>query len=266
MGHTNASPAIIGRMSIKIALPAFLALCLALTACAPAAATLPPPPASATSVPPTSTVTPTDTPTSAPPTDTPLPTATDTQTPVPVVESLNATVNANLLSCRYGPGPEYLYLDGFREGLKITLIGQTGGNNWVWVKGDIANCWVNIKFLKIDGDFKTLPVVYPDIARLPRSSYYPPTTIVSATRNGNEVTITWVAVPISPGDYEDENMFNYIVEVWRCEGGQIIFDPLATNWTSITVIDEPGCALPSHGRVFVQEKHGFAGPAEIAWP
>ena len=61
-------------------------------------------------------------------------------------------------------------------------------------------------------------------------------------------------------------MQHYIIEAWRCEGGKTIFDPLATNETSITFVDEVGCNQASHGRVWVQEKHGFAGPAEIPWP
>ncbi len=246
-----------------------LLLCLALTSACGSSATPAPTETSA----PTDASTPVSSATSSPTetplptlTSTPLPTETATPSPVPVVESLDATVATNLLSCRYGPGPEYLYLDGLREGWKLKLVGQTGGNNWAWVKGTKNNCWVNVQYLKIDGDFKSLPVVYPDIATLPRTSYYPPTSVLSATRDGNNVTVTWLAVLISPGDYEKENMFNYIIEVWRCEGGQLLFDPLASNRETVTFVDEPGCALPSHGRVFVQEKHGFAGPAEIPWP
>jgi hypothetical protein len=149
---------------------------------------------------------------------------------------------------------------------KLKLIGQTGGNNWVWVQGTKNNCWVSVRFLKINGDFKTLPIVYPDLAKLPHSPYYPPTTVLSATRDGNKVTVTWLGIPVSPGDYEDENMFIYIIEVWRCEGGQMIFDPLAANRETVSFIDEPGCAQPSHGRVFVQDKHGYTSPAEIPWP
>ena len=260
----NASEAIIRRMSARV----LFLVCLALTACAPVT-TLPP---MNTATPihtmvPTATVTPPATETPLPTlTSTPLPTETATPSPVPVVESLDATVATNLLSCRYGPGPEYLYLDGLREGLKLKLVGQTGGNNWVWVQGTKNNCWVNIKFLKIDGDFKTLPIVYPDPAKLPHSPYYPPTTVLSATRDGNKVTVTWLGIPVSPGDYEDENMFIYIIEVWRCESGQLIFDPLASNRETVSFMDEPGCAQSSHGRVFVQDKHGYTSPAEIPWP
>lgn len=199
-------------------------------------------------------------------TPSPIPTATAAPTAVPLIESLDASVTVNLLSCRYGPGPDYLYLDGLREGLKLKLVGQTGGNNWVWVKGSKNNCWVNIKFLNIEGDFKSLPIVYPEPAKLPITPYYPPTTVISAKRDGNTLTVVWLAVPISPGDYEKENMFNYMVEVWRCEAGQFIFDPIPANRETVSFIDEPGCTQSSHGRVYVQEKHGYAGPAEIPWP
>lgn len=254
----------------KSILLTFLAVCLALSACAGVAST----PATPTiDLSPTAYLLPTDTPSPIPSTDTAspippteIPSPTLTQTPVPTVESLKATVATNLLSCRYGPGPNYLYLDGLREGLKLILVGQTGGNNWVWVQGTKNNCWVHSKFLTIEGNFKTLPIVYPEPARLPVSAYYSPSVVLSATREGNTVTITWLGVPISPGDYEKPDMFNYIVEVWRCEGGQFIFDPLPTNRETISFIDEPGCAQTSHGRVFVQEKHGYAGPAEIPWP
>jgi hypothetical protein len=110
--------------------------------------------------------------------------------------------------------------------------------------------------------------VYPEIAKLPITPYYPPSAVLSAKRNKdtNEVAVSWVHVPISPGDFEDDTMQTSIVEVWRCIGGELIFDPLATSLAFITFFDEPGCSEPSHGRVFVQEKHGYAGPAEIPWP
>lgn len=245
-----------------------LLLCFILTACSTAVSPVP-----TETTAPTSTATSTSAATSIP-TETPLPTSTSTPSstesatpsPVPVVESLSATVNTNLLSCRYGPGAEYLYFDGFLQGLKVKLVGWTGGSNWVWVKGDPKNCWVNAKFLNIEGDFKTLPIVYPDLAPLPVSPYYSPSTVLSAIRDGNKVTVIWLGVPVSPGDFEKDNMFIYIIEVWRCESGQLVFDPLAANYETISFIDEPGCAQPSHGRVFVQEKHGYAGPAEIPWP
>jgi hypothetical protein len=213
--------------------------------------------------PPTSTLTLTSTPL---PTATPPPTATPTSTPIPVVESLKANVTAELLSCRYGPGAEYLYLYALRQTANIKLIGRADGNDWVWVDGE-NKCWVNARFLEIEGDLLSLPILYPGVAKLPVSPYYPGPGWAKATRNGNSVEVTWEPVPISPGKYEDENMHQYIVEVWRCKDGQIIFETLGTNFTFITVKnDEAGCNIPSHGKVFVQEKHGYGGPVEIPWP
>ena len=207
------------------------------------------------------------------PTDTPLPTETPlpfpSDTAIPTVESLTAKVTADRLSCRYGPGPEYLYLFALRATANIKLIGRVDADNWNWVLVENqVPCWVSANFLEIQGDPKSLPVMYPGIAKLPVTPYYPASEVLSAERNTSthEITLSWVEVPVSPGDFEDDSMQTYIVEVWRCEGGQVIFEPLATRFAFTTFVDEPGCSELSHGRVFVQEKHGYAGPAEIPWP
>jgi len=225
-----------------------------------------PPTETFTSISPTFTPIPTSTSTS-----TPAPTETPTQTPIPTVESLKAKVTADKLSCRYGPGAEYLYLFAFNGTANIKLIGRTDANNWVWVENrDLNNrpnnCWVNAKFIEIQGDPKSLPIVYPGL-KLPVSSYYPGPKWSNATRDGNNIEVTWEPVPISPGKYADEFMHQYIIEVWRCEAGEIIFETLGTNLPFITIEnDEPGCSLPSHGLVYLQEKHGYGGPVEIPWP
>jgi hypothetical protein len=213
------------------------------------------------------------TPVPATETFTPLPpaeTSTPTETPLPAVQSLKAKVSADLLSCRYGPGAEYLYLIGFRKTTPVELIGRTSGeSNWVLVQNSPQKCWVNARFLDISGDFHALPLMYPDGYKIPRSPYYAGPTVLSATRDGNnpdQLTVDWTDITLRAGDEEDENMFIYIIEVWRCEGGQILFEALASNYPEVTFIDEDGCGAPSHGRVFFQEKHGFAGPAEIPWP
>lgn len=197
------------------------------------------------------------------------PTAPPSRTPIPTVESLEASVTANLLSCRYGPGPEYLYLFALRAGANVDLIGRVDAQNWNWVLVENqVPCWVHANFLSVQGEIKSLPIVYPGTARLPITPYYPASTVLSAKRNvpTHEITVSWVDVPVSLGDYEDESMQTYIIEVWRCQGGELIFDPLATRVAFTTFVDEPGCSEPSHGRVWVQEKHGYAGPAEIPWP
>ena len=129
-----------------------------------------------TSPPPTFTFTPL-------PSNTPAPTDTPTLTPIPTVESLKAAVTAELLSCRYGPGPEYLYLFAFRRTANIKLIGRVNADNWKWalVENDVP-CWVHTNFLEITGDFITLPIVYPGIAKLPITPYYPRSEVLSAER------------------------------------------------------------------------------------
>jgi len=246
-------------------LPYLLIWILAISACGgevPPASPSPQPVSTSTSIPFTETFTPSPTLTE---TSTPAPTETPTQTPIPTVESLDAKVIAEKLSCRYGPGALYLYLFAFNGTANIKLIGRTDANSWVWVDGD-NKCWVHARFLEIDGDPQTLPIVYPGL-KLPVSPYYPGPSWAKATREGNSITVTWEEVAISPGKYESESMQQYLIEVWRCEAGEIIFETLGTNYPAIKVEDdELGCDIPSHGLVYVQEKHGFGGPVEIPWP
>ena len=249
-----------------------LTMILGLTACAPL--TTPEPvlsskgaiaTPSATPLPPTDTPLPTDTSTPLP-TESPPP--TDTLTPVPTYTVLRAEVIADQLACRYGPGWPYLYFTGLLKGSNLEVIGRLDDANWIYVEAIGGNkpCWVKAEFMNVQGDVMSVEPIYPAKAKLPVSPYYPPTTVLSATRDGNTVTVSWLDIPLIAGDEEDERMNHYIIETWRCEGGSLRFEPLATNELEISFVDEPGCSEPSHGRVFVQEKHGFAGPTDIPWP
>jgi len=201
-----------------------------------------------------------------PPTFTPTPTLTVTPTPIPFVESLKARIIKDKLICRYGPGNNYLYLFAFNINARIKLIGRTDGNAWVLVENSPQRCWVDSAYLEINGNPLTLHVMYPDGYKIPVSPYYGPTIVLEATRDKDLVTIKWAEVTVSPGKYEDEFMFPYIVEVWRCEFGNIVFETLGSRTPTITFEDQTGCDQSSHGRVYVQEKHGYAGPANIPWP
>lgn len=247
-------------------------LIVLLTACAPVSTSAPEIATATEVIVPTETLTPTPlptetfTPTPIPPTDTP--TSMPTATPIPVVESLKASVISDKIICRYGPGKNYLYLIAFNKDTPIRLIGRAPGNGWVLVQNEPQKCWVDSQFveLKEGGDLKALPPMYPDGYKIPVSPYYGPTTVLTATREGDQVTVTWVEVIVDPGKYEDANMFPYIVEVWYCNDAEILFDTLGSRVPFITFTDEPGCSEPSRGRVYIQEKHGYAGPAEITWP
>lgn len=266
------------RTALAATLAGFLSACgSAITAPMPATATITvtPAPPSETA---TATITPTETATATiRPSETLTEVVSPTVTPsasatlaaVATVDSLRARVTVDgFLSCRYGPGPAYLYLDALRTGTNLILIGRTNGDswNWVYVKGSKNNCWVHAGFITIEGSRLSLPIVYPGVAVLPRSPYYSPTVVLDVSREQDRVSVRWLDVPLRAGDEEDERMLHYVVEVWRCEAGTLLFEPLATNETEIAFIDQAGCGTPSHGRIYVQEKHGFAGPAEIPWP
>ncbi len=198
----------------------------------------------------------------------PTPSFTVTPSPAPTAVILRGTVTVARLSCRYGPGAMYLYLYALRAGAVQEVIGRTDTGNWVLTraKGSQTVCWVNARYLTLNGDVMMLEVVYPDKYQLPVSPYYAPPYHVRATRAGDTVTITWDAQPLRAGDEEDPQSPRFVVETWVCRDGRILFTPLAAYYPVVSVIDEPGCAEPSHGRVFLAEKHGYAGPAEIPWP
>ena len=252
----------------------FLSLILLISACAPITTIQSPPPEPDTpSMEATTTATntplPTDTTTTLP-TDPPISTSTpaETPTPIPTYTTLIGTVNVDQLACRYGPGWPYLYFFGLLKGNRLEVIGRIEYGNWIYVQaiGGDKPCWVKADYMDLNGDIQGVEPVYPGKAKLPVSPYYRPTAVLSATRNGHTVRVTWIDIPLRAGDEEDDRMNHYIIEVWRCEAGQLIFDPLATNYLEISFIDEPGCDEPSHGGVIVQEKHGFTIPAEIPWP
>jgi hypothetical protein len=241
-----------------------------LNACGPAGA-------SSSAVPATALLSPSPSPSASPtPTSLPVDTATPTFTPtltltaspVPTYAILRGKVNVERASCRYGPGPMYLFLYGLRQGATQDVVGRTDTGAWVLTqaRGDRTRCWVKTDLLDLNGDLLSVEMVYPDKYALPFSPYYPPPYTASATRDGAQVTIIWTAQSLRAGDRESDTSPLFVVETWVCQGGQLVFTPIGTDIEMASVTDEPGCAEQSHGRVFLAEKHGYAGPTEIPWP
>jgi hypothetical protein len=224
----------------------------------------------ATPLPPTLTLTLTPTLTDTPTiTETPTPEISLTPTPSPTYAILRGQVNVEKVSCRYGPGPDYLYLYGMVKGANQDVIGRTDTGTWVLTRarGDNKACWVKTEFLDLNGDVMSVEMVYPDKFTLLRSSqrYLFPWD-VAAVRSGDKVTITWKSEARRPGDEESATSVLYMVETWVCQGGQVIFTPIGAHVPQVSVTDEAGCTEPSHGRVYFVEKHGYTGPSEIPWP
>lgn len=202
-------------------------------------------------------------------TETPAPTLTETPAITSTPAILRGQVNVEKVSCRYGPGPDYLYLYGMVQGANQDVIGRTDTGTWVLTRarGDTKSCWVKAEFLTLNGDVMSLEMVYPDKFKLlPSSQKYRFPFNVAATRSGDKVTIGWDSDERRPGDEESATSVLYMVEVWVCKQGQLVFTPIGTSLKQVSVTDEAGCAEPSHGRIYFVEKHGYTGPSEIPWP
>jgi len=222
---------------------------------------------------PTSTTTATETPA---PTATGTASATPSLTPVPTFAILTGEL-VNRVACRYGPGDIYLYRFGLIPGNRIEVRGRvdTGSGRiaqtWYWGLPEFFPdvCWVNARDVKLAGDPASLEVVYPDKVDVPFTGdpRWPAPQNVEAARQGDEVTISWDFFDLPLGERESENSPRYILELWLCRDGQVTFNPLPVyDVTKVSVIDQAGCAEPSHGRVFLAEVHGYVGPVQIKWP
>ena len=210
------------------------------------------------------------------------PTATSTSSPT-ITNTSTATfiplINAVMRErapCFDGPGRIYLYYFGLLQGVRVQAIGRTDDGSWVLVQipgfkdpAKSGRCWFATNSVDLEGTVMTLEPVYPAKVGPPISHNplgYPAPKNVQATRSGNLVTVTWTGYLIPLGDREGENSPLYLVETWTCSNGKIVFSPHGLSRERFTISDDPGCSEPSHGRVFLSEKHGYIGPEEIPWP
>ena len=231
--------------------------------------------------PPSATQTPTDTPEPTfTATETVMPTETATSTPsstpVPTFAILQGEL-VNRVPCRYGPGDIYLYRFGLIPGNRMEIRGRVDvgsgrqAQTWLWGLPEFFPdvCWVNAQDVKLRGEVSSLEMVYPDKVDLPfvANSRWPAPQNVEATRQGEEVTIRWDFFDLPLGERESANSPRYILEAWLCQNGQLVFTPIPVyEFTTVVVIDQAGCAEPSHGRIVLAEVHGYVGPVEIKWP
>ena len=199
--------------------------------------------------------------------DTPTSSPTGTLTSSPTVTPTYAILRAKVLvraNCRYGPGWPYLYKYGLVVGSNFEVLGRTDVGNWLLVQGvgDHDNaCWVKADLMDVKGDVMS---VQPTYIPLPQSPYYVPPTGVTASRDGDNVTVSWNAISLRAGD--ETASPPYLLEAWLCQDGQLVFTPIGVYETLVTVVDEAGCSEPSHGRVFGVEKHGYTNWVEVPWP
>ena len=218
----------------------------------------------------TLTLTPTATKTA---TQTPTVTASLTLTPVPTYLILTGVV-LDRIACRYGPSDDYLYQFGLIKGNQMEVRGRVEIRRrneiqtWLWglAEGYPSPCWVNARDVLLRGDVSSLETVYPGKVKLPLTSNWPRPENVNASRLGDQVSIFWDLFILPVGERESEQSPRYLAELWLCQGGKVAFTPIGVWEPPLVVSDEAGCIEPSHGRLYLAEKHGYVGPVEISWP
>ena len=216
---------------------------------------------------PTATFTPTETPTiTLTPTLTFTPSITPTAsiTPTPTFAFPSVTVNKQA-HCRYGPSVAYLHAADLYPGDVGTVRGRFEYSSWLYIKFDKLNyfCWVAPSVVDVVGDITTIYFTEPDLQSIGRNQYGPPKN-VTAVRNGNQVTISWDQVQMT----QDKDR-GYLIEAFVCQDGAYLwwtFSYPDQYTTSYTVRDEAGCPVPSEGKLYTVEKHGFSKPVNIPWP
>jgi hypothetical protein len=195
------------------------------------------------------------------------PTAAVTSTPL---ASLDGEVQADKLACRYGPGDLYLYQYGLIKGNKMQVLGRDIHSEWVYVQvqGFDSPCWVNAKYINVNGDIAALESVYPGKVNIPLSYYWPAPKNVYAARSadGKQVGIYWDEYILPDGEMESPESPRYLAELWLCKDGKLTFNSMFVWQNNLLVDDEAGCSEPSSGVMYLVEKHGYSGPVTIPWP
>jgi hypothetical protein len=259
--------------NLRLRIPCFT-LALAISACsqsqaAPTATTAAPshtpPPPTMTSVPsdtPSPTLTQTSTVTSSPsasPTVSETPTPEDTATPTATATPETAIATAlGSVNCRYGPDKAYLYAWGLSEGDTAEVKGKSTTGQWLWVTphDTVWTCWITASAVELNVPIEDINVVYPQLLTNPAVG---PPTGVSATRNGDKVTISWNAAPPAVD-------LGYLIEARICLGAYQWDMVFTTQNTSYTINDPKTCGAASYGQLRVFNKLGYSTAVKISWP
>jgi hypothetical protein len=136
--------------------------------------------------------------------------------------------------------------------------GKDANATWLWVQPHDTtwNCWVSASAVPLDGDIATVRVVYP---QLPTNPAVGPPSGVQATRNGDNVTVTWNAGPPAVD-------LGYLIEARICLGQYLSDVYYSTTSTSYTIKDPQTCSGESYGQLRVFNKLGYSTAVRIPWP
>jgi hypothetical protein len=160
----------------------------------------------------------------------------------------------------------------------MDVMGRIEDGTWLLVAfsppsySDTDPCWMEAKYLDVsEAEVMSVEPVDPDIY-LPIESYYPapsswPTLDSVIRKDDKTVIVSWFFYDVPLGDRESETSPRYLIEAWVCEAGKIVFRPTGWYGSIASITDETGCTEPSHARLYLAWKHGYAGPVEVKpWP
>jgi hypothetical protein len=131
----------------------------------------------------------------------------------------------------------------------------------VWFKPDNLDrhCWAAASVMQISGDVKSVTIA-PVNLPMANDLYSSPEN-VQATRDGNEVRVTWDKV-----DMTDDDRRGYLIEATICQNGGRVSIAVFTEETSYEFNDDTNCDKESNGKLYTVEKHGYTDPVSIPWP
>lgn len=168
--------------------------------------------------------------------------------------------------CRYGPSIAYLHAADLYQGDQGVVWGRFAYSTWLKIKFDKLDypCWVAPSVVNVTGDISSIEYTTPNLLTIGSNMYGPPQN-VGATRDGNQVTITWKRVDMTLDDDR-----GYFIEAWVCQNGAYLWWTVSfpdQYTTSYTVQDDTsGCAAASWGEIRTVEKHGYSEAVPIPWP
>jgi hypothetical protein len=195
---------------------------------------------------------------------TPTITETPTITATPTFDFPDVVVNKQA-HCRYGPHQAFLHAADLYAGDTGTVRSRYINSNWLYIKFDKLNyfCWVAPSVVDVTGDLTTVIKLTEFRLVGPSVLYKPPQNVVAVRKSG-KVVISWDKVDMTSDDDR-----GYLLDMFVCQDGRYMWFPVALehdNDTSYTVNDEAGCPLPSSGKLYAVEKHGYTTSVPIPWP
>ncbi len=85
---------------------------------------------------------------------------TPAATPTPPPGSVPATVQAQGINVRAGPGTDFPIVGGLSQGAQVTVLGQNQAGDWLQIQlPDGGQGWVFAPLVALSGDVEALPVV-----------------------------------------------------------------------------------------------------------